>query len=113
RMTQYRSNRPQGNALAEHLGGGRMTKHMGAMPRCFDTRPLDRLGRNLADGLVRQALDGCRGGEKNSVVVHEGTIIEIVQDGVTDFLGEWEAVLTAAFATDCHRPLLPVEVSQL
>src|SRR5215467_13354177 len=112
-MTKHCSDCPQGNALAEHLGGGQMTQHMGAMPRRCDTRPPDRLGRNLADGLVRQALDGCSGGEKNSVVVHKGTVIEIVQDGVTDFLGEWEAIVTSAFPTDCHRPLLPVEVAKL
>src|SRR5215472_7239576 len=96
-MTQYCADRQQGHTLAEHLGGGRMPQDMGAMPWSVDTRPPDRLGRNLADGLVRQGLDGCGSGEKNSVVVP---------------VGEWKAVLSSAFATDLYCTLLPVEVAQ-
>jgi len=45
-------------------------------------------GRDLAHGLVRQALEGSDRGQEDLVVVHCGPVCQVVQDGIADLLGE-------------------------
>ena len=97
-MAEHNSDGGQREAVAEHLGGGRITQNMRAMDRSFDARTLHGAGRNPTDGLVREALDGRRGRQENMLVAHDGTVVEVAEDGVTDFLAKGVSGFDVAFS---------------
>ena len=102
-----------GRPVAEHLGRRRMAEDMRPMDRCLSARTRHRLGRNLTYGLVAQALEGSAGGQKNMVGVHDGSIVEVVQDGVPNLLRERQAVVSPALPGHLHGAPLPVEMAEL
>lgn len=88
RMAEHCPDRRQGDAMAEHLGRRGMTEHRCPMDRGLHLSPVHRPRGNLPHWLVRQALEWRAGGQEDMRVVHRGTLVEGVQEGVPDRLRE-------------------------
>jgi len=87
-MAEHRADGLQGEAVAKHLSGGGMAEDMRSRLGRLDAGAVHGPGRNLAHGLVRQALEGSDRGQEDLVVVHRGPVCQVVKDGVADLLGE-------------------------
>ena len=81
-MAEHRADGLQGEAVAKHLSGGGMAEDMRSRLGRLDAGAVHGPGRNLAHGLVRQALEGSDRGQEDLVVVHRGPVCQVVKEAV-------------------------------